>query len=221
MAAYEHGVEDFIYGEWIEKLVQVRVQRVISRSNRDVSLNPSTRLPGPTMIEQEILRQMEMQSEFAVCYADLDNFKAFNDYYGYAHGDRIIKLTGKIIRDVVFDLCREGFVGHIAGDDFIYVIPHDIVDDVCRWIIKCFDAFIPYRYDQVDRDRGFITTVNRKGDVEQYPILTISIAVVCHERGKFAHVGELSRILAEVKKAVKQRPGSNYLRDRRKSPNRA
>ncbi|RKX22738.1 MAG: hypothetical protein DRP45_11140, partial [Candidatus Zixiibacteriota bacterium] len=174
VAAYERGADEFIYGECVDRLVQVRIEQAIRRSERDLSVNPSTSLPGPATIEQEIHRQIKRGDCFAVCYADLDNFKPYNDYYGYAYGDRIIKLTGRILRDVVFDLCPEGFVGHIAGDDFICVVSPDVVHDVCKWIIKCFDAFVRYRYESVDLERGYIETENRKGEMERFPILSIS-----------------------------------------------
>ncbi len=216
VAAYQNGAEEFIYGEWMEKIIEVRVRRVIERNRRDLSVNPSTRLPGPAMIEDEIERQIMRHEEFAVGYADLDNFKAYNDYYGYASGDKVIKLTARILRDIVFDICREGFVGHIAGDDFIFVVPREIVEDSCRWIIKTFDAIVPYRYQEEDRELGFITTTNRKGLIEQFPLLTISVAVVLNENGKFRHVGEMSKMLADLKRMVKKQPGSNYMLERRK-----
>jgi len=216
IAAFENGVEDFIYGEWVDRLVEVRIGRVMKRSRRDLSVNPSTMLPGPGLIEAEINRQLQLTEHFAVCYADLDNFKAYNDYYGYVYGDKIIQLTGRLLRDIVFDLCREGFVGHIAGDDFMCVIPADQVEPVCRWIIKCFDAFIPYRYEQVDRDRGYIETVNRRGVREQFPLLSISIAVIINQDGEFKHVGELSKMLADLKKVAKAKDGSNYVIERRR-----
>lgn len=215
VAAYESGAEEFIYGEWVERLVEVRIRRVMERHGRDVAVNPSTLLPGTNIIEQEIERQLELGIPFAICYADLDNFKAYNDYYGYYSGDKVVKLSGRIIRDVVFDLCREGFVGHIAGDDFIFIIPHDLIDTVCSWIIRTFDTLIPFRYDEDDRERGHITTANRRGVVEDFPILSISIAVIVNDDGKFAHVGELSKMMADLKKAVKQKPGSNYMIERR------
>lgn len=215
VAAFENDAEEFLHGEWIDKLVEVRIQRVITRRDRDQAVNPSTRLPGPAMIEAEITRQLAMQSQFAVGYADLDNFKAYNDYYGYSFGDKIIRLTGKIIRDAVFDLCQEGFVGHIAGDDFIYVIPDELIEPVSGWIIKSFDAFIPYFYEAADRERGYIEIENRKGVVEQFPLLTLSIAVCATSIRPFNHIGDLSRSLAEIKKAAKKTPGSTFLIDRR------
>ncbi len=216
VAAYESGVEEFIYGEWVDRLVRVRIERVLERSRRDVAVNPSTLLPGPALIEAEINRQIKLGERFAVAYADLDNFKAFNDYNGYVYGDKIIRMTGWILRDIVFDLCREGFVGHIAGDDFICVMPADVVEDACRWIIKCFDAFVPFRYEETDRERGYFETRNRRGVMERFPLLSISIAVVINRNGEFEHVGELSKMLADLKSACKASDGSNYMIERRK-----
>jgi diguanylate cyclase (GGDEF)-like protein len=216
VAAYESGVEEFIHGEWIKKLVQVRIERVIARSRRDVAVNPSTLLPGPAMIEEEINRQMKAGEQFAVCYADLDNFKAFNDYHGYVYGDRIIRMTGRILRDVVFELCREGFVGHIAGDDFIFVVPAEKAEEACQWIIKSFDAFMPYQYSETDRANGYYEAKNRRGELERFPLLSISIAVVINHNGEFKHVGELSKMLADLKRACKAKDGSNYMIERRK-----
>ena len=156
-----------------------------------------------------------MKSRFAVCYADLDNFKAFNDYYGYNEGDKVIRLTARIIKDIVFDLCRGGFVGHIAGDDFIYVIPENLIEETCTAIIKTFDRLIPFWYDEKDRERGHITTVNRRGDVEDFIVLTLSIAVLINKNGEFKHVGEMSKMLADLKKLTKSKGGSNYLVERR------
>lgn len=216
IAAYQKGAEDFIYGDWREKLVQVRIQRVIDRHRRDISINPSTQLPGPTIIEREMERLIENKIEFAVCYADLDNFKAYNDYYGYFFGDKVIRLTAKVIKDTVFDICREGFVGHIAGDDFIYIIPVDEVDSICSAVLETFDRLIPLKYKYEDRKRGFIESKNRKGEPERFSMLTMSIAVLVNQNGTFKHLGEMSKMLADLKKAVKQQGGSNYMVERRK-----
>lgn len=216
IAAYENGVEDFIHGPWKDKLVRVRIRRVLDRSRRDLSINPSTQLPGPTIIDQEISSLIKGGGEFAVCYADLDNFKAYNDYYGYYQGDKVIQMTARVIKDVVFDLCREGFVGHVAGDDFIFITPPELVDVTCSNVIKVFDALIPYKYADEDRERGYIVTKNRRGEIEKFPILTISIAVEINTQAQFEHIGELSKMLADLKTASKRREGSNYLIERRR-----
>jgi len=216
IAAYENGAEDLIHGTWIDHLEKVRIRQVIERSRRDLAVNSTTRLPGAAIIEHEIAHQIELGTEFAICYADLDNFKAYNDYYGYVFGDRVIKLTARIIKDIVFDVCPSGFVGHIAGDDFLYIVSIDLIDQVCSAIIKTFDSIIPWRYEEEDRERGHITITNRRGQIEQFPLLTISIAVIPNSNGKFEHIGELSKMLADLKTATKKIPGSNYLVERRK-----
>jgi GGDEF domain-containing protein len=214
-AAFENGAEEF-YSETIPPHVaQVKTSMLIERTFRDLSVNPSSRLPGPAIIEKEIERQIELGQQFAVCYADLDNFKAFNDYYGYYYGDRVIKLTSRIIRDVVFDLCREGFVGHIGGDDFIFIIPGELVPRICEGILRTFDIIIPYRYQEDDRRRGYIITNNRRDEEEIFYIMTLSIAVIVNKGKMFNHVGEMSHMLADLKKYAKSMDGSNYIIERR------
>jgi diguanylate cyclase (GGDEF)-like protein len=197
-------------------IARAKTRMMLQRSSRDQSVNPSTRLPGPSTIELEIQRQIDLDQRFAVCYVDLDNFKAFNDYYGYFYGDRVIRLTARIIKDVVFDICREGFVGHIGGDDFIFIIPANKVELICSHIIRTFDRIIPYRYQTAERLAGEIISTNRRGQEETYPIMTISIAVVINRKGEFAHVGEMSHMLADLKRYTKSLPGSNYVIERRK-----
>jgi diguanylate cyclase (GGDEF)-like protein len=215
-AAFENGAEDFFSEALPSHIARVKTAMLIQRAIRDLSINPSSRLPGPAIIEREIERQIELTQEFAVCYADLDNFKAFNDYYGYYFGDRVIKLTARIIKDVVFDVCREGFVGHIGGDDFMFIIPSDKVPAICENIIRTFDTIIPFRYRPEDRLRGTIETLNRRGVMEIYNIMTISIAVVINKGKMFKHVGEMSHMLADLKKYAKSLEGSTYVIERRK-----
>ncbi len=216
IAGFENGADDFLYGEWRERLFDVRFRMVAERSRRDISFNPSTALPGPGLIEKEIERLLKLEADFAVCYADIDEFKAYNDFYGYYYGDKMIRLTARIIRDAVFDICREGFVGHIGGDDFVCIIPPGEVGPICENILKVFDILIPYRYADEDRLRGTITSRNRKGEIETYPLLTISIAVVINQKGTFTHAGEMSHMLADLKKYAKSLQGSNYVVERRK-----
>jgi len=216
ISGYQNGADGFLYGEWKEKLFQVQLRSAAERTNRDISFNPSTWLPGPGLIEKEIQRLIDMRAEFSVCYADIDDFKPYNDYYGYYYGDRVIRLTARIIRDGVYDICHEGFVGHIGGDDYIFIIPADIVAIMSQSIIKVFDTLIPYRYPEEDRKRGNITTQNRKGETETFGFLSISIAVINCRPGQFSHVGELSHMLADLKKYSKSIEGSNYVYERRK-----
>jgi len=216
LAAYENGVEEVFSDAMQIRVAKVKAMMLMQRAGRDLSINPSSRLPGPGIIEKEIERQIELGQEFAVGYVDLDNFKAFNDYYGYYYGDRVIRLTSRIIKDVVFDVCWEGFVGHIGGDDFIFIIPGSLVPPICEGIIRTFDTIIPFRYKPEDRRRGFIVTHNRRREEETFGIMTLSIAVVINKGKMFQHVGEMSHMLADLKKYAKSLEGSNYVIERRK-----
>jgi GGDEF domain-containing protein len=214
--SYRLGIEEFIGVNWDHEIEAAKIEMLIFRSRRDLSVNPSSKLPGPNAIEYEIDKRLNLAEKFAVCYADLDNFKAYNDYYGYVYGDKMIKITSLIIRNVVQDLTPLGFVGHIGGDDFIFIVPADMVELVCKNVIATFDRMTPYRYEELDRERGWIEVPNRRGVTERFPIMTISIAVIVNQKRMFKHPGEMSHMMADLKKYTKSLPGSNYMIERRK-----
>ena len=216
LAAYAAGADWVFGGEWDDEVIAAQLSAIMERSRRDLGVNPTSRLPGPGLLDAEIHRRLDRNQTFAVCYADLDNFKAYNDYHGYGYGDKIVRLTAQIIRDVAYDLSEEAFVGHIGGDDFLFIIPEAEIDAVCQNIISTFDRVIPYRYSETDRQQGFIITKDRKGNIEKYPIMSISIAVLINKPNMFTHVGEMSRMLADLKAYTKAKAGSNYFIERRK-----
>ena len=208
-------VDEVLEGPLADEIVAARLRMSVNRSYRDISINPSSRLPGPATIEKVIGQQIEKGLRFAVCYADLDDFKAYNDYYGYFSGDKVIKMTSLVIRNAVYHHQRTGFVGHIGGDDFLFVIDAAKVKTVCSEIIKKFEKNIPPMYEPRDRKNGFIISKNRRGTPETYPIMTLSIAVVINKDGMFKHVGEISHMIADLKSYTKSLPGSNFVIERR------
>ncbi len=210
------GADDFLYGRWDDKLFSARLNMIINRSRRDLGVNPTTKLPGTSIIEREIARRIKTGERFAACYVDLDDFKAYNDYYGYHYGDGLIKMTSEIIRDIVYGSTQNNFVGHIGGDDFVFIIPSGKIDSVCGKIIEIFDRMIIRRYKKKDLTRGYIVTENRKGKRETFPIMTLSIAVLVNHERMFKHPGEISRMITDLKKYTKSLPGSNYFVERRK-----
>jgi len=214
--ALRAGADDVFGGYWDNDVCGVKINMLSQRSIRDLGVNPTSRLPGPSLIERDVDKRIEVGEEFAVCYLDIDNFKAYNDYYGYVYGDKVIRLTAHIVRDIVYDLVPDGFVGHVGGDDFLFIIPYPKVDIVCSNIIKTFDRIIPYKYKADDRERGKIVSKNRRGEDEVFPLLTISIAVVVNHDQMFTHIGEMSHMLADLKKYTKKLAGSNYMVERRK-----
>jgi diguanylate cyclase (GGDEF)-like protein len=215
ITAYQMGVDEIVSDFWDDDLVAAKLEMLVMRSTRDLSVNPTTKLPGPASIEQEIAIRLKNGEDIAVCYGDLDNFKAYNDYHGYVHGDKIILMVSHIIRNTVHDLVENGFVGHIGGDDYVFIIPIDKVDIVCQNVISTFDRMIPFRYSDKDREAGFIMVENRKQVMEKFPIMTISIAVLPNHQNAFTHVGEMSHMIADLKKYTKTLPGSNYMVERR------
>ena len=130
------GADEVLTGLFSEAEQEARISAMSVRTERDVSVHPSTRLPGTTEIEREIRRRLESQADFAVCYADLDHFKEFNDRYSYYDGDRVIYLLSRILHDVVKGLTgSRGFVGHIGGDDFIFIVPGSEIHGVCTEVL--------------------------------------------------------------------------------------
>ncbi len=193
-----------------------RLDAVLARSDRDVHVHPSTRLPGTDMIEREISVRMASGMLFAVCYADLDHFKEYNDRYGYAEGDRVIRLLARVLHDIVKGMCGEqGFVGHIGGDDFIFIIPRDAVSMACGEIVNVFDLLVPMQYSEADRRAGYFFGKDRRGQLHRVPLMTLSIGVVTNERRTFAAASEISELATEMKGYAKTLPGSVFAVDRR------
>jgi len=213
---YKAGLDEFLVGAEKSSLVSWQLRNLVSRSQKDIGVNPSTKLPGTNLIEIEINRRISKKEKFALGYADLDDFKAYNDYYGYFYGDKLIRLTAEMIRDVVTDLAPKSFVGHIGGDDFIFLIPINKIDTVCKNIIKVFDQMVPSRYEEKDLMRGYIQTPDRAGVLQKFPLMTISIAVMKNTGNSFSHLGEISHMLADLKKYTKSLTGSNYVVERRR-----
>ena len=152
--------------------------------------------------------------DFAFCYLDLDNLKAFNDYYGYAKADGVILQTGDIVREVVARVGATGdFIGHIAGDDFVFITTADHADRVCMTVIETFDRLVPLYYNKADRERGYIETNDRYGQLRRFPIMSVSIACATRENRRIVSHAELSAVAAELKQKAKAVPGSCYVKD--------
>jgi len=215
-SAFECGADEVLTERTPVEECRVRMDVLLRRSDRDVYVHPSTRLPGTIDIEAEITRRLHQDTPFAVCYADLDHFKEFNDRYSYYDGDRVIRILAKILHDVVKGMCRDdGFVGHIGGDDFIFIIPASIVNETCGEIVSIFDALVPYQYSEQDRRAGYFFGKDRRGQLHRVPLMTVSIGVVSNERRQFANAAQVSELATEMKSYAKTLTGSVYTIDRR------
>lgn len=218
---FEVGADEVITPLFEPAEQRSRLDVLLHRTERNVAVHPSTRLPGTTEIEREIKSRLDSGAMFAICYADLDHFKEFNDRYSYYDGDRVILIVSRIIRDVVKGLCqRDGFVGHIGGDDFIIILPLDRVQEICSEIVTVFDALIPYQYSIQDRRAGYFFGKDRRGHLHRVPLMTLSIGIVTNEHRRFSHPAEVSETATEMKMYAKTLPGSVFVVDRRKDSDR-
>ena len=210
------GADEVLTAAFAPAEQRARVDAMLNRTERDVSVHPSTRLPGTTEIEREIRRRLDLAGEFAVCYADLDHFKEFNDRYSYYDGDRVIYILSRILHDVVKGMIgARGFVGHIGGDDFIFVIPGADIHAVCSEVLSVFDTLIPLQYNEQDRRAGYFFGKDRRGQLHRVPLMTLSIGIVTNRHRTFTHPAQVSELATEMKSYAKTLPGSVFVVDRR------
>lgn len=211
------GADDYIVKPFEPKELLARIRMILRRTERDLEANPLTRLPGNVSILNELSNRLEKNELFAVCYLDLDKFKAYNDKYGFEHGDEVIRETARILIKVREEIGNPNdFIGHIGGDDFVYITTPDVVDRICNKIITDFDRVVPSFYNEEDRKKKFIVAKDRKGKETKIPLLSVSIGVVTNLHRKISHLAEIGEIGAELKAYAKQREGSNYIKDKRK-----
>ena len=184
------------------------------KMNRRIS--PLTGLPGNVQIHAELKKRITNKEEFSVLYLDLDNFKAYNDVYGFLKGDQIIEYTADTILKCIHQSFKEKyFIGHIGGDDFIAIVPTLDVDNICQLIIANFDEGVTKFFTEEDLEKGYIEVANRKGIIEQFSLTSISIGAVIADKDRFANILEIGEIGAQVKHVAKSIIGSSYAVDRR------
>ncbi len=216
VAGLNAGADDYVTKPFNLDELTARLHSHVRRSRRERQLNPLTGLPGNLAIDGAIDDRLLSGESFAVAWIDLDNFKVYNDRYGYYAGDQVLEATGRLLVQVV-ERCggERGFAGHIGGDDFVMVVPQEEMERAGRVMVEGFDALAPTFYPQEDRERGFIAAVSRTGEEKAFPLVSVSVAIVPCPAGRFAHPGEISEVAGEIKHFLKQVPGSAWLVDRR------
>ena len=209
------GADDYIVKPFEFEELLARIRMIMRRTQETMSANPLTGLPGNNVISKKIETAIAMETGFAACYVDLDHFKAYNDEYGFEAGDQIIKRVAEILVSVTGEHARSAFVGHIGGDDFLFLVDLDSYERCCQELIRRFDTAIPAFYRDEHRRAGGIESINRQGQKVRYPIMSISIGVVTNAQRAFSDAMQVSNRAAEMKKYAKSQPGSVFRVDRR------
>jgi diguanylate cyclase (GGDEF)-like protein len=182
-------------------------------------LNPLSRLPGNVEVQEQVSKRVAEGAPFALLYIDLDNFKAFNDHYGFLRGDEAIKLLASCSRDALDSIAGNGgFLGHIGGDDLVAIIDPEAAETMAKDLIQRWDEVITGCYDPEDAERGYIEVEDRKGSVHRYPMTTVSIGIATDGQRAITSCWEASEIASEMKQFAKRDPHSSYSIDRRRDP---
>ena len=212
-------VEHYIKAPIDNEYLYYTIKNVIRLLDTNRRVSPLTGLPGNVQIQAEMKKRLLNKEDFVMLYLDLDNFKAYNDVYGFLNGDEIIKFTARTIVNNIDKLSVSGntFVGHIGGDDFVAIVSNDDnYESICQSIIAEFDKGVLEYFNEEDRKRGYLEVPNRKCIIEEFPLTSISIGVVVVNKGRFHNALEIGEVGAQVKHLAKTMPGSAYVIDRRK-----
>ncbi len=208
-------IDDYLTKPADEDEIVARVKLLLKRSRQKMDSNPLTHLPGNPSIQARIEREIASGHPFAVLYCDLNNFKSFNDKYGFEAGDRVLKTAA----DIIVNAAKQdpgSFVGHIGGDDFIAVCAFDKAEQIAKEIAAQIDKVAPGFYSQEDQAQGYMVSTNRKGETEKFPFLAMGIGIVHNTKRPLTSFAQVSGIGSELKCLAKQHEkGSFYMLDRR------
>ncbi len=212
VTGFDNGADDYIVKPYDIDVLLARIRGHLRRAAQIPVRNPLTGLPGNVLLQAELERHLSQKHSFSLLWIDLDNFKAFNDAYGFARGDRVIHMLAKVISEAAE---RDDFVGHIGGDDFAIVHFGNAPEPLCTRLIAGFDLQVRKLYDEIDLERGYLRGIDRHGVARQFGLLSLSIAVASTSVRDFTSVDHMSHVAAELKQAAKQISGSSYVMDRR------
>jgi diguanylate cyclase (GGDEF)-like protein len=216
LEGFSVGADDYIVKPFDTPELLARIRGVLRRAKEMRAQSPLTGLPGNVRIEAEIENRVKAGETFAILYVDLDHFKSFNDHYGFMRGDQVIQWTARLLQDVALEIGgSSSFIGHIGGDDFVVACSAELAERIAETIIARFDAGAAEQYDEADRALGFIEVTNRRGEIQRFPLVSVSIGVASSARRTFSHYAEVVAVATEMKSFTKGTAGSSWAMDRR------
>lgn len=208
----ELGADDYIVKPFVNRELLARVNNTIIRLERMRNLNPMTGLPGNNDIDAEIARRIDSGQPYSVIYFDLNYFKEYNDAYGFTNGDSMIRMTSDVICESVSKLGdMTDFIGHIGGDDFVAICSQEVDVAVAEMVIELFEDEKMKRYNEKDREAGFVYAVDRQNQPCELPLTGIAVAILRCDKQKISDAAELAKTAAELKHEVKRAQKSAYL----------
>jgi len=210
-----YPIDDFVSSPIRYAELLSRIALSMQRLQRIFDNNPLTKLPGNTSIQRAIERALG--KPMAVCYVDINHFKPYNDTYGFSRGDDVIRIVGRIMSNAVRESGPGGFAGHVGGDDYVFIVPADRAEAVCKTIIANFDVIAADLFDEEEKARGHYLAKDRSGQEQKVPLLGLAIAVVPTDTPRMRHAGAVVEAAADLKKLAKKSPASAYVVDRRRT----
>ena len=211
------GADDYITKPFKIPILLTKIKSILERKKKSMDVNPLTSLPGNLSIRENVEKRIADKTYFSLLYVDLDNFKSFNDKYGFYTGDKVIKFTAELLQSVIrnFGISTD-FLGHIGGDDFVIITEQNNSSVLAENIIKRFDKEVLNFYNEEDKKNGYILSADRDNNVHKFPIMTISIAIIATDVAHLSCFEEISKRASELKKLAKKNNKSSYVFERRK-----
>ncbi|OGS13083.1 MAG: hypothetical protein A2285_06995 [Elusimicrobia bacterium RIFOXYA12_FULL_57_11] len=210
------GIDDYLIKPVDTDELVARIRMILKRNKQVLDTNPLSKLPGNPSIQARVEREIQKGSKFAVLYLDLNNFKAYNDTYGFEAGDRILKASANLlVKLTIQNENSQDFIGHIGGDDFIVITEYAKCEELAKRIVTAFDEIAPSFYTKADRERGHIISTDRQGNIKKFPFLSISIGIVNNMTRPLTSFAQIGSIGTELKKGAKAAAKSHYVIDRR------